>query len=89
MTEPRQYHVLATFDDHGLLLDGVVNATSWVIIDEEAALRALNKPLELPPVSHVHVTVDGVTTIKRLNDITLEQAREVIRRLCDELLERP
>lgn len=83
MNESREYHVLATFDDHDLLLDGVVNATSWLIIDGEAALRALHKPM--PPVSHVHVG----DTLKRLDEINLEEAKDVIRRLCDELLEQP
>lgn len=76
-------HVVATFDGQTNVLAGMRHSVSWVKVDEEDAQRALTKPL--PPVLYVHV--DDV--LKRLDEISLEEAKDVIRRLCDELMEKP
>lgn len=69
--------VLATFTTHDAVLDAVSApaCVSWLIIDAEAAHRAL-----LPALTHVQLQ----TTLKRLDEITLAEARDVIRKLADE-----
>ncbi len=75
--DPGPIHVLATFDTHEDLLAAARRTRSWLRLTDEAVHRAL-----LPPLSHVIVR----SILKRLDDptLTLDEARDVIRRLADE-----
>lgn len=66
---------MAEFSSQEDTLAAMRRSQSWVKVPEEAAMRAL-----LPALTHVHL--DG--TLKRLDQITLPEALDVIRQLADE-----
>lgn len=95
LEDPPPIHVLATFYNQSDLLAGMRRAASWIILSEEAAHRALLPALthvtkhEIGPVSDVALAPTQppghrVPGVRRLDELTLPEALNVIRALADE-----